>query len=42
MDKALSVMANFSGKTLAQYIETVGKQVIGTKAPKDKDFPILN
>lgn len=38
-----SIISNgeFSGKTLAQYIETVGKQVIGTKAPKDKDFPIL-
>ena len=32
---------SFSGKTLSQYIETIGKQVIGTKAPQDKDFPIL-
>ncbi len=31
----------FAGKTLFDYIKTVGRQVIGTKAPKDKDFPIL-
>lgn len=32
---------NFAGKTLTDYIQTLGKQVIGTKAPQDKDFPIL-
>ena len=39
----LSTIANgkFSGKTLSEYIKSVGRKVIGTKAPKDKDFPIL-
>ena len=39
----LSTITNgeFAGKTLWDYVQTVGKQVIGTNAPKDKDFPIL-
>ena len=32
---------SFAGKTLIEYIETEGKQVIGTKAQDKKDFPIL-
>ena len=39
----LSTIANgeFAGMTLSDYIKQAGRQVIGTKAPADKDFPIL-
>ena len=39
----LSTITNgeFAGKTLWDYVKAHGKQVIGTKAPEDKDFPIL-
>lgn len=38
-----SIVCNgeFTGKTLSEYIQAVGKQVIGTKAQNKQDFPIL-
>lgn len=39
----LSTIANgeYAGMTLLDYIKKNGRQVIGSKAPADKDFPIL-
>ena len=32
---------NYEGKTLAEYIDTVGKQVLGTHCERFEEFPIL-